>query len=51
MDRSYVALLRGINVGAHNRVPMADVRSLMTRLGYSDVRTHLAERQRRLPRA
>jgi len=41
MDRSYVALLRGINVGAHNRVPMADVRSLMTRLGYSDVRTHL----------
>jgi uncharacterized protein (DUF1697 family) len=39
--RSYVALLRGINVGAHNRVPMADVRSLMAGLGYEDVRTHL----------
>jgi len=39
--RSYVALLRGINVGAHNRVPMADVRSLMTGLGFADVRTHL----------
>jgi uncharacterized protein (DUF1697 family) len=41
MERSYVALLRGINVGGHNRVPMADVRSLMAGLGYSDVRTHL----------
>src|SRR5215813_9871104 len=39
--KSYVALLRGINVGAHNRVPMADLRSLMTGLGYSGVRTHL----------
>jgi uncharacterized protein (DUF1697 family) len=37
----YVALLRGINVGAHNRVAMADLRELMVGLGYQDVRTHL----------
>ena len=37
----YVALLRGINVGAHNRVAMADLRGIMTGLGYQDVRTHL----------
>jgi uncharacterized protein (DUF1697 family) len=40
MTTSYVALLRGINVGAHNRVTMGDLRSLMTGLGYQDVRTH-----------
>jgi uncharacterized protein (DUF1697 family) len=39
--RLFVALLRGINVGAHNRVAMADLRELMTGLGYQDVRTHL----------
>ena len=37
----YVALLRGINVGRHNRVAMADLRELLIGLGYSDVRTHL----------
>jgi uncharacterized protein (DUF1697 family) len=34
-----VALLRGINVGAHNRVPMADLRGLLAELGYRDART------------
>jgi uncharacterized protein (DUF1697 family) len=34
-----IALLRGINVGAHNRVPMADLRALLAELGYSDART------------
>ena len=38
---SYVALLRGINVGGHNRVPMAELRAGLAGLGYSDVRTHL----------
>ena len=37
----YVALLRGINVGRHNRVAMADLRELLIGLGYGDVRTHL----------
>jgi uncharacterized protein (DUF1697 family) len=36
-----VALLRGINLGAKRRVPMADLRELMAELGYTDVRTVL----------
>jgi uncharacterized protein (DUF1697 family) len=34
-----IALLRGINVGAHNRIPMADLRALLAELGYPDART------------
>lgn len=37
----FVALLRGVNVGKGNRVPMAGFRSLLTRLGYADVTTLL----------
>ncbi|HBU28688.1 MAG: hypothetical protein A2X71_01775 [Thiobacillus sp. GWE1_62_9] len=37
----FVALLRGINVGKANRVPMADLRALLTELGYTDVATLL----------
>jgi uncharacterized protein (DUF1697 family) len=36
-----VALLRGINVGSHNRIAMADLRELLTALGYGDPRTLL----------
>jgi uncharacterized protein (DUF1697 family) len=36
-----VALLRGINLGAKRRVPMADLRALMDELGYTDVKTVL----------
>jgi uncharacterized protein (DUF1697 family) len=36
-----IALLRGVNVGGNNRVPMAHLRELMQELGYEDVRTHL----------
>jgi uncharacterized protein (DUF1697 family) len=36
-----VALLRGINVGSHNRIAMADLRKLLTGLGYGDARTLL----------
>jgi uncharacterized protein (DUF1697 family) len=36
-----VALLRGINLGAKRRVPMADLRELLEELGYTDVRTVL----------
>jgi uncharacterized protein (DUF1697 family) len=38
---SYVALLRGINLGARNRVAMSDLRALLEKLDYRDVRTHL----------
>ncbi len=36
-----VALIRGINVGRAKRVAMADLRALVERLGYGDVRTLL----------
>ncbi|MFD7086988.1 DUF1697 domain-containing protein [Streptomyces sp. NPDC059892] len=41
MTTTYAALLRGINVSGHRRVPMADLRELLTELGHGDVRTHL----------
>src|SRR3954463_14738886 len=37
-----VALLRGINLGSKRRVAMADLRALLTEIGYEDVRTVLA---------
>ncbi len=36
-----IALLRGINLGAHNRLPMAELRAHLSALGYGDVRTLL----------
>lgn len=36
-----MALLRGINVGRHKRVAMADLRRLLESVGFGDVRTHL----------
>ena len=38
----YVALLRGINVGGHRKVPMAPLKSLAEGLGLADVRSYLA---------
>ncbi|MEU6122915.1 DUF1697 domain-containing protein [Streptomyces sp. NPDC047123] len=38
---TYAALLRGINVGGHKKVPMARLRPLLEGLGHGDVRTHL----------
>ncbi len=37
----YVALLRGINVGGHNKVAMADLRQTAADLGYTDVSTYI----------
>jgi uncharacterized protein (DUF1697 family) len=38
----FVAFLRGINVGGHNKVTMADLRLLLESLGFRDVKTILA---------
>src|ERR1700745_3754047 len=38
---SHVALLRGINLAGHNRVAMADLREVMSSLGYTDVATYI----------
>jgi uncharacterized protein (DUF1697 family) len=36
-----IALLRGINLGPHKRVPMAALRELLDGAGFEQVRTHL----------
>jgi uncharacterized protein (DUF1697 family) len=41
MPATYVALLRGINVGKNKRVAMADLRAAIESLGYADARTLL----------
>lgn len=41
MTTTYAALLRGINVSGRKKVPMADLRALLTELGHRDVRTYL----------
>jgi uncharacterized protein (DUF1697 family) len=38
---TYVALLRGINLGSHNKVPMPKLRTLIEELGYQDVATYI----------
>jgi uncharacterized protein (DUF1697 family) len=38
---THIALLRGINVGGHNLVAMADLRGMLTDIGFSDVQTLL----------
>ncbi len=37
----YVALLRGINVGGNKKVPMADLKKMMEKMGYTNVKTLL----------
>src|SRR5512135_851440 len=38
---SHLALLRGINVGGRNKVPMADLREVVTSLGHTGVSTYI----------
>ena len=38
---THVALLRGINVGGRNKVPMADLREVVTSLGHTGVTTYI----------
>lgn len=38
----FVALLAGINVGGHRKVPMAELRELADRLGLTQVQTYVA---------
>lgn len=37
----YVALLRGINVGGNKKVPMADLKKMLEKMGYTNVKTLL----------
>ena len=38
----WVALLRAVNVGGNNKIPMADLAAMATRLGLSGGRTYIA---------
>jgi uncharacterized protein (DUF1697 family) len=38
----YVALLRGINVGGKNKVPMAELKTCLESLGFTNVSTYIA---------
>jgi len=38
---THVALLRGINLGGHNKVAMADLREVVTSVGHTDVTTYI----------
>ena len=37
----YIAFLRGINVGGHSKVPMADLKACFADMGYSNVKTYI----------
>ncbi|WP_420712276.1 DUF1697 domain-containing protein [Streptomyces sp. NRRL S-920] len=41
MTKRYAALLRGINVSGHKKVPMAQLRALLEGLGHGGVQTYL----------
>jgi uncharacterized protein (DUF1697 family) len=41
MPERSVALLRGINVGGKNKLPMSDLREIFTEAGCRDVRTYI----------
>ena len=38
----FVALIRGINVGGKNNVPMAQLKSCFEELGYENIQTYIA---------
>ncbi len=37
----YIALLRGINVGGHNKIKMDELREMFSSLGYKDVKSYI----------
>lgn len=39
---SYIVLLRGINVGGKNKMPMADLKTCLQQLGFESVLTYIA---------
>ncbi|KAF5032367.1 hypothetical protein DSECCO2_618010 [anaerobic digester metagenome] len=41
MKTRYIALLRGINVGGKNVIPMKDLKALFEQCGFSDVETYI----------
>jgi len=42
MNTTWIALLRGINVGGGNKLPMADLRAICEGIGWQNIRTYIA---------
>lgn len=42
LSNTYLCLIRGINVGGNNRVPMAELKACLEEVGYQNVRTYIA---------
>ena len=38
---TYIALLRGINVSGHKKVPMAELRELLSKMDFKNVKTYI----------
>ncbi|MCF8273646.1 MAG: DUF1697 domain-containing protein [Flavobacteriaceae bacterium] len=39
--KTYIVLLKGINVGGHKKVPMAELRQLLSNSGFENVQTYI----------
>ena len=39
--KTYIALLRGINVGGHKKTPMAELRTLLEKKGLENIKTYI----------
>ena len=39
--KTYIALIRGINVGGHKKVPMAILRDVLNKAGFKEVKTYI----------
>jgi uncharacterized protein (DUF1697 family) len=39
--KTYIVLLRGINVSGKNKLPMADLRQILSRLGFQNLQTYI----------
>jgi uncharacterized protein (DUF1697 family) len=39
--KTFIGLLRGINVGGHNKIPMSELRDLCSEIGWANVQTYI----------
>lgn len=39
--KTYIVLLRGVNVGGHHKLPMAELRKLLSEQGFEDIKTYI----------
>ena len=39
--KTYIAFLKGINVGGHKKIPMTELRKLLTNSGFQNVQTYI----------